>query len=310
VRRALAIFALAGCGHHDATPPAPTPAPPVHIDAAAPIAIAPPPDAAPPDPFAGLFAKGPPRPPGPLAALPLDATLADARRAAPALFTENGAASPAWPGVTFRADVVVDQRDRPVQYLGTSISFPTGTNARDALERAWGPGADATNDAGDAVVVWFDPATGVRAALDDTNLQFRHYLPLAKLLGDGRDLAVGPTPDALRAAHGPGLHENGPEASLPPTDWDFSDGFMTVQSTGQVDGHVSFYILYIAYKSRPAARDEILAAFERKWGKGKPIDGGLRFVDGPIEVIAHDDHGAEWVLEVTDRALFAKGQAP
>jgi hypothetical protein len=93
------------------------------------------------------------------------------------------------------------------------------------------------------------------------------------------------------------------------TAWELGD-MPTVQGTSSVGDQRASYTLYIAYGPHPAARDEILAAFRTKWGDGVPVADGIRFVDGPNEVIASDSPGSAWYLRVSDRALAETLQRP
>jgi hypothetical protein len=257
-----------------------------------------------------LLPRGPVRVPGPLAKLPLDGTVEEARRAAPELFTgEREITSPRWPGVRFFADLTVDRDDRPIEYHGPSMILP-GDDRRDVLTRAWGPGADTVGAFDHPVVLWWNPDQGIRAELDEHYVRFRRYLPVAKLLGPGPDLAiltapiVGRTPDEVMAAYGDRAERKFdlPELRLPPTEWELRWD-RTVNGTATVDGKVLEYSVRLAYPT-PAVRDELLALFRKKWGTdGEPVAGeGLRFVPGPIEILARDDEDA-WTLIVRDRAL-------
>ncbi len=236
---------------------------------------------------------GPVRPPGPLARLPLDGPVDDARKAAPELFAavDDGVTDPRWPGVRFRAEVVTDDNHHLIEYRGPAIDFASTIDARGAIERAWGPGIDATSHDGDAVVVWFDPAAALRASLSRGTLSFRRYLPVAQLLGPGVDLAIGATPAALYAAH----------PTLPPTDWAFDDDLPTVQAvTHDGDGVVDGVTLYLPYGGHPEAEASYRAAFEAKWGAGRVRDGDtIRYRETPI-VIAAEDNPADraWFLSL------------
>jgi len=256
------------------------------------------------------FVRGPVQMPEPLAKLPLAGSIDDVRRVAPELIDAE-VTDPRWPGLVFEADFLRESDGTPTEYVGASVAFRSDVAGRGRLEAAWGPGREAIGAGGRTLVVWFNPADRIRAVFEGWRVELRRYLPLAALLGDGVEVAVGPTPAALVAAFPVRGQTKGVAAELPPTEWDLAatggSGF-TVASTTRIGGQVASYTLRIAYEAYPPAREQILEAFRRKWGRGADVADGIRFVDGPIEVVASDSPGAAWYLRVTDRALQARLQ--
>jgi len=285
--------------------------------------VAAPVDPGPDDPPAGdpldqLFVRGAVRLPAPLAKLPLDGSLADARRAAPEFFAGDDfdVTAPRWPGVVFTADVVLDQAGRAQAYEGPSVYVPmAGEVVDELLAAAWGPGLAAVDGFGKPVVVWFNPADGIRAVLDGSTVVFRRYIPVARLLGEGRDLAfltapiLGQTPAQVVAAYVPRatLKYDLPDLRLPPTEWEMNFE-QTVASPATVDGRIVALEVRLSYVAHRAARDQLLALFRRKWGAGEPVEDGVRYVAGPMEVIV-EDGGDAWILSLRDRDALAAMRA-
>jgi hypothetical protein len=287
-------------------PPKRRAAPP---DARVVVTTAPPPDAAPldappPDPLAGLIPPGPPRPFGLAAALPLSGTPDDVRRVDPR-FLELYAdvTDPRWPGVSFRADISTDSGGtRVIEYHGPVVAFPSDVDPLPALEKAWGPGVEISDSFGEPRLVWLNPEDGIRAQLGGGGVQFRRYLPLAAILGDGPEMAIAATPDALRAAHPAPPGVDGPDAWLPETEYNL-DALPTVQSTANLGDKLFMYSLYLPYAGNRAVREQILEAFRAKWGAGQATPDGILYVDGPIRIEAHESGDRAFYLTVKEMAM-------
>lgn len=154
------------------------------------------------------------------------------------------------------------------------LEFPTAQ--RGLVAEAWGPGKDADRG-GHPVTVWFNPELGVRAELNDdkdhSTLRFEPYTPLAKLLGDGPQIAalskpfVGLTQADLAKAY-PELADESGHLWLPQTEWEFGSGIPV--SPYPMSGPIESIAFSIPFdKSDPKSKDEILAVIEKKWGKVK-----------------------------------------
>jgi hypothetical protein len=158
------------------------------------------------------------------------------------------------------------------------VMFPA--DAKGAVAAAWGPGVDADRG-GNPVTVWFDPEHGVRAALsvDDqrATLRFEPYLPLAKLLGPGTDVAVFDKPylglTVAEAAKNYASLMNGKALVLPPTEYEFSDSTLAFFYPNDApDAKVKSLSIGFGYGAHPKLLAELTAAFEAKWGKPKGHD--------------------------------------
>lgn len=148
------------------------------------------------------------------------------------------------------------------------------------LVEAWGEGKEITSK-NSVTTAWFNPETGIRATYsnqssgDDAYLRFERYLPLAKFLGEGKQIAVlaqpliGLTPDAAAKAYPEYPYRNGLSLTLPPTEWELGETDLVWYSPSGTIESVSFQI---SYKGRPEAKNEILAAIKAKWGEPKGED--------------------------------------
>lgn len=195
------------------------------------------------------------------------------------------------------------------------IEFPAAKKG--VVAEAWGPGQDADRG-GHPVTVWFNPETGIRAALDDdgkeATLRFEQYTPLKKLLGEGPAIAalskpiVGLTKEELGKAY-PEIADKDNHLRLPATEWEFGSGINVspYPMEGAIES-VAFSIPYI--KGNDASKAEVLAALEAKWGKPKekdPLDEKnliLNVANPRIEV--SQDRGNEITIRVSEPAPKAK----
>lgn len=157
------------------------------------------------------------------------------------------------------------------------VEFPAAKKG--VVAEAWGAGQD-TDRGGHPVTVWFNPETGIRAALSDdgkeATLRFEEYTPLKKLLGEGPAVAalskpiVGLTQAELGKAY-PELADKDGHLSLPSTEWEFGSG-ITV-SPYPLEGPIESVAFSIPYKKGDdASKAELLATLEAKWGKVKEKD--------------------------------------
>jgi hypothetical protein len=141
----------------------------------------------------------------------------------------------------------------------------------------------------------------VRAALSGEDkqhaeLRFESYTPVAKLLGDGPNIAIldkpfaGKTKDEIAALY-PNLVGKTGGLRMPSTEWEFGSG--TPLAPYPMEGKVESLTFSIPFKT-PESRTEIMKLVEAKWGKSKgevpfaSASGGKTFVynkkDPHIEV--------------------------
>ncbi len=216
---------------------------------------------------AALFGKTV-APPGPLAKLQFGMNDKDAEKQLDAANAANTLEGVHWwlgiPRKTGKLDDVI-------------LEFPTAQ--RGLVAEAWGPGQD-TDRGGHPVTVWFNPDLGVRAALSDdqdhSTLRFEPYTPLAKLLGDGPQIAalskpfVGLTQADLAKAY-PELADESGHLWLPQTEWEFGSGIPV--SPYPMEGPIESLAFSIPFKKGDdKSKAEIVAAIEKKWGKVKKTE--------------------------------------
>ena len=173
-----------------------------------------------------------------------------------------------------------DDQKNQTEVGDTLIELPLDKMA--LVAQAWGPGVEAKRG-GNQVTIWRNPETGIRAELSvsfnkaNGELRFSPYYPLAKILGDGPTIAFLPKPilgqtlDQVKAAY-PELVD-GKYIMMPLTDFAFSgtntgDALYFDPSDGS--GPIVSYMISLPIKNYPPFKDELLALFEKKWGKAKP----------------------------------------
>jgi hypothetical protein len=143
------------------------------------------------------------------------------------------------------------------------------------VEQAWGPGQK-VDRGGKPVTVWFNPEQGIRAVFSDEGsnkayLRFEPYTPLAKVLGDGPQIAIldkpfeGKTEDEVKALY-PNLAGKTGSLHVPSTEWEFGSG--TPLSPYAKAGKVQSLSFSIPFKT-PEGEAEIMKLVEAKWGKSK-----------------------------------------
>jgi len=222
-------------------------------------------------------------------------------------------------------------------------------DAKTHLEAAWGPGTAATDSIGRPRTYWFDPEGGWRAHLepgfgDDVNLVLHPYVAAAKLLGDKPDglgfasqPILGATIEDLRAQLADVLVEETAEEAaknqaelskfagkdlekelgrasanarleLPPTEWE--DFWTRVHFHWSEDGKVETAYFKLPFKANPAAKDELRALFEQKWGAPKEAKefgtrGATIWVyrdQDPRIVVKEDTISGGWDVSLSNRA--------
>jgi len=216
-------------------------------------------------------------PPGPLAAIKTTSTIEEVKKL---------------PGVLIQREMVlaegVSAVVEPNRTAGVGrIRITLSSEARDMVVKAWGPPKQVRKDGRD-VEVWHDPDSGWRAILEKDaararvfQLRLEPYLPVARLLGDGPDIAALPMPlmgkpeAEVRAAFpwaARGRDGRSLDVLLPPSEWESYDTRVQVVPTG---GKVTGVSIDLAYGT-PEARDEILGLLKKKWGEPKQVESGGR----------------------------------
>ncbi len=245
---------------------------------------------------------------GELAKLTWGSTDAEARAAAPELFAKADdkefqlVNDPQLEHVTY--GIGFDKKTKKLSRMYVQLT-PEGAKL---VEAAWGPGKAAKDSIGRERTYWFDPASGWRAYLekgfgDDLNLELYPYIPVAKLLGDGPDTLgfapqgiLGATLEDLRARFpgtlvetdaatakeqqkqvgkfvGKDLEKEIGTASasvrleLLPTEW--GQYWTRVETFWGKDGTIESTWFKLPYEAYPAAKDELRALFDKKWGAPK-----------------------------------------
>ena len=231
----------------------------------------------------GVFGKAV-APPGDLAKLKVGMTTAEAKAAAPKLDLSEKE----------RYDLI-DSGIKKVRFgvgVGESgkvdrlrVEMPPDGKAM--VKQAWGPGQDGTCTTR-RCTYYFDPATGLRAVLEDSiggdgaSLEFTRYQPLAKMLGAKPGmLAVETKPiagakvDEVKATYKDVLvvepadkAKNRDESlylRLPPTEY---ESYETRVHIYPENGRVDRMTVSLEYDAYPKAREAFLAAIETAWGKG------------------------------------------
>jgi hypothetical protein len=253
-----------------------------------------------------LFGKSP-APIGPLAKLTWGMSAEDARKAAPALVPKKDGGYDAWTDPSLdgvRYGVGLDKDTNRVNRM--NISLPA--NAKEVLEKAWGPGKPAKDTIGRPRTYWFDPANHWRAYLepgfgDDVSLELSPYVSAEELLAqsyqtfgapDGMLEATLPElrtrfgeklieTDAAKAAEqqkqlsqftgkdldkAVGKAKPSVRVELPPTEWE--SYWTRIQIDWSDAGKVSDIWFQVPYEAYEPAKEELRALFEKNWGKPKP----------------------------------------
>jgi hypothetical protein len=247
-------------------------------------------------------------PMGALAKLKWGSPEAEARAAAPELFAKADdkdfqlVDDPQLEHVTY--GIGFDKKSKKLNRMYVQLS---AADAK-LVETAWGPGKAAKDSIGRDRTYWFDADGSWRAYLEkgfgeDMNLELYPYMPAAKLLGDGADTLgfapqgiLGATIEDLRTRFPDTLVETdeatakeqqkkvgnfvgkdldkelGPASAsvrieLPPTEWE--QYWTRVETHWGDDGKIETAWFKLPYEAYPAAKDELKALFDKKWGAPK-----------------------------------------
>jgi hypothetical protein len=240
--------------------------------------------------------------PPPFASLKLGMTEAEGNAAVPNM--DDGTLKPEeYPDVWFKADF----DDETKKLTRVYFNLPKA-EAIQLLTAQWGPPQKAT-EYDKEVLWWFNAEAELRASVSDSfsdgesHIEFTHYWPLAKFLGDGPELAfqkdaplLGLTAAELEAKYAPFIKKESeeeaaknqadikkmageeagalmgkPTASIdleyPPLDW--GKYWTPIHLSWSDDGKIERAWFGIDFEPNPAAKDEIMAFLKTKWGEPK-----------------------------------------
>jgi hypothetical protein len=183
-----------------------------------------------------------------------------------------------------------------VVYANANVDGTPDERARmiAVLDGAFGRPAGAGLD--DTGVMRLDAERGLRVVVDDANqlaVTVTPYVPLAKLLGDLETAPfLGKTVDVLRTSYA----FDGDVLELPGTEYcESTSVFLRLDAGGRVDGFVAVLNDILAAER---ARDAVLAALAKKFGKGKGDDyEGIVYRANP-RISARFEVNGQWLLEV------------
>jgi hypothetical protein len=276
--------------------------------------------------------------PPPFAGLKLGMTEDEGKAAAPKM--DDGDIKPEeYPDLWFKADF-----DRETKKLDRMYFNMPKDEAVKLMTAQWGPPQKGT-DLGKEVLWWFNPEAELRASLGESftdgeaHIEFTHYWPLAKLLGDtGPELAfqkdaplLGLTVADLDAKYGAYVKKESeeeakknqedikkmageeagalmgkPTASVdleyPPTEW--GKYWTPIHLSWSDDGKIERAWFGIDFEPNPAAKDEIMAFFKKKWGEPKvetekySDDTIYVFSEEPFIKIEEDTISGKWDISI------------
>lgn len=223
-------------------------------------------------PLSELLSAKRPVLPDPLPRLRFGMSIEDAKKAAPEIFVEGWDSSfrtwlksAEFPGVAF--GISTDREGKTVERL--RVQLPKD-QARSLATAAWGAPQEGKNG-GNVQLVWFNPADGIRAVLDDDTIDFTPYLPAAKLFGSDPDRfgfeikpLIGMTVADLKTTF-PGQIEDDKWLVLPSTEMEW--GFTRIILNFTAD-HVSDWWFSIHYNDADAGKN-LRLIFDKKWGAPK-----------------------------------------
>ena len=260
-------------------------------------------------------------PPGELGKLRLGMSVEEAKKAAPSLVPKDTYDSFKTGYKDVRFGVGLTEDKKAIDRL--TVDLPK--SARPMLDTAWGPG-QAAKCASHDCTYWFDAASGTRALLedgydDDLKLEFSDYTPMEKLLGakpgqlafETGPAVLGATVDDLRGAYKPFLKEQAEDKAkdkkksewfeLPPTAYESYTSFVHLSFAGKPGAErVSSVRFDVPYDDYLPAKDSILAAFDKAWGKGFPV---VDNINRPLTVWLDPETGRRATLDATYEGRIA-----
>jgi len=236
-----------------------------------------------------LFASGKPALAGPFASIALGETKSSAVGEYLFAYPPKEVA----PGVSLYASRDIGKRgpDDPVVAVSAELSGETGNNAKAWAAEAWGAPVDADDNSGTKINgqvlpahYWFDPAGHLYAKLLEGTpgkwtLSFHKYMPLAEIIGEGKETfgfekdkpLLGATTADLEAAYGTmykNFGKNG-KIELPAYEHQHERGTTSVHWKAP-EGTVTEYMLSLGYeKGVGDPRQQILDMLAKKFGEPK-----------------------------------------
>lgn len=266
-----------------------------------------------------LFTSDKPTLPPPFGALKLGMSEEEGKKAVPAM-DDGDIKSEEYPEVWFKADF----DDKTKKLNRVYFNLPKDEAVK-LMTAQWGAPQKGT-DLGKEVLWWFNPEAELRASLADSfsegeaHVEFTHYLPLAKFLGEGPEIAfqkdaplLGLSVADLEAKYGPYVKKESeeeakknqeeikkmageeagalmgkPKASVdleyPPTEW--GKYWTPVNLSWSDDGKIERAWFGIDFEPNPAAKDEIMAFLKKKWGEPKAEK--EKYGDGTVYVFSEE----------------------
>ena len=261
----------------------------------------------------------------------------EAKQAFPELPDNGTIETEAYPGIRFHADF--DDETKILRRVYFRLPMKRD-EAADMIKATWGEFKEA-QDINQQVMWWFNPETKLRISVeeglsDDTQVEITRHLPAAELLGEGTQLAfqkdaplLGLTVADLEAKYPDFIKKESvedaakakarvanmagddaakmmgkPEASVdleyPPTEWGL---FRTpIHLSWNDEGKIKYFRLGIEFRPYPAAKEEIMALFTKKWGEAKEEDqrGDKVFVfsEDPRIEVTEDTISNKWDIFV------------
>lgn len=267
-----------------------------------------------------LFMGDAPTLPGPLAKLRLGSTLEASKQAWPELPACESLDDPAYEGVSFSWSF-----DAKTQLARARFTLAKA-EAVEAATEAWGE-PQRGEGLGKEILWWFNPATGLRAAIsdgfgDEAQVEFTPYMPVSVFLGEGPELAfeagkplLGMSQAELARSYAEVLTDASredsataeaaalmakPEASthldFPPLEW--GEDSTRVNFLWTEEGTISHAWFKLDFEPHPAARDELFTLLEAKWGEAEQEDdyGDTLFVfsEEPFISVEEDTISGGW----------------
>jgi hypothetical protein len=283
-----------------------------------------------------LFTSKVPELPGPLSKLTFGMTADDVKKAAPEL--EDGYARAKEYKDTYFGYYVPDSGKKVLKSVRVAIEGE-GADLEKLLVAAWGEPKRGT-ELDKPKLYWFNAEKKIRATIHkgygkENEVQFEPYLPAKELLGEGKEKLgfektplLGATYDVLKKDYAEWLETMTKEEAekqreqiekmtgqkldvlgdavastnidLLPTE--YGSTFTRVNPTME-GGKIVSYRVGIDWEPFPAAKDEIFALLEAKWGKPKEQEkyGRKQFVfnaSKPTVIVEDDDISKKWDIEV------------
>ncbi len=177
-----------------------------------------------------------------------------------------------------RATIRWSRDDGSVESLYMMIGRP---DALEVATNSWGPAVEAKGSGDKTEHLWFDEAESLRAVMkpqgDGVALQVEPYQPVAKLLGEGEEIAfqsehplLGMTPEEIQAAYPELAQGEGESIRLEFGPTEYGDYFTRVHFHFDKKGRVRVYYFPLSYERHPEAKEEYRQLLIAKFGEAKP----------------------------------------